>query len=377
MKILFVVATFNVGGAERHTLDLVHSLSQRHNSCVFASVKSRKEAALDLQSLDEGAIFSCEAKRFLDLQALRSLICEIEKYSPDVVVAVNQYALMYLHLAKTFSNSTFRIAVVFHSTKLVSQKDEFLHWFYQHLFKRSDLLVFVCDFQANYWKARGLSAMCVETVHNGVDTERFSPDTTNARQKVRSDFGIAQSDFVIGITAAFRPEKNHAFLLRALAQLRLSGIPAKLLLVGDGPLRTALEVEASSLGVYEDVAFAGVQSDVRPFIAAFDVFALVSFTEAFSLAALEAMAMGIPAVLSDVGGAREMVVDGETGFVFQTDDVEQFIAAMNALRENDTAKVMGMAAHRFVNAHFTHKSMVDRYEQLFGALVPQGMRDRR
>jgi glycosyltransferase involved in cell wall biosynthesis len=136
-------------------------------------------------------------------------------------------------------------------------------------------------------------------------------------------------------------------------------------------------VEASSLGVYEDVAFAGVQSDVRPFIAAFDVFALVSFTEAFSLAALEAMAMGIPAVLSDVGGAREMVVDGETGFVFQTDDVEQFIAAMNALRENDTAKVMGMAAHRFVNAHFTHKSMVDRYEQLFGALVPQGMRDRR
>lgn len=372
MRVFFVVASFNVGGAEKHTLDLVSSFSQRGHACTFASVKSCSNTTLTIPKSRQFSVFSCEAKRFLDLRALRTLVSQIEGQSPDVVVAVNQYGLMYAHLARLLCKSSYRIAAAFHSTKLITKKDEFLHWFYQRWFKRSDLLVFVCEFQARYWKERRLSARRVEVVHNGVDTERFSPDTSAARAKIRLAHGIAESDFVIGITAAFRPEKNHSFLLRALQQLRAAGVAAKLLLVGDGPLRGVLEAEAASLGVRDHVVFAGAQADVRPYISAFDVFALVSFTEAFSLAALEAMAMGIPAVLSDVGGAREMVVDGETGFIFQTNDMKQFIAAMNVLRERDAARAMGMAAHRFVNTRFTHKAMVDRYEQLFGALVPQG-----
>lgn len=376
MNLLFVVASFNVGGAEKHALDLAHAFSERGHSCAFAAIKRRGDQTLAIKNGDQFAVFSCGATRFLDLGAFRNLILEIEERMPDVVVAVNQYALMYVHLVRLFCKLSFRIAVAFHSTKLITKKDRVLHSFYQHLFNYSDLLVFVCEFQARYWKERRLSARRVEIVHNGVDTERFAPDTSAARQQVRQEYGIAESDFVIGITAAFRPEKNHSFLLRALQQLRAAGVAAKLLLVGDGPLRGLIEAEADSLGVREHVVFAGAQADVRPFIAAFDVFALVSFTEAFSLAALEAMAMGIPAVLSDVGGAREMVVDGETGFVFQTNDMKQFIAAVNTLREKETARAMGTAAHRFVNARFTHKAMVDRYEQLFGELVPKGTRGR-
>lgn len=371
MKLLFVVSSFGVGGAEKHTFDLAEKLASRGHSCKIVSLRSATFSALDEGAIPNVPLGYCNAKRFLDFGAVTSLANHISENTPDVVVCVNQHAVMYAHLA-SLREMVSRVATIFHTTKLLTKKDYFLNRLFKFFFSRSDLLVFVCDFQARYWKERRLSARRVEVVHNGVDTERFSPDTSAARAKIRLAHGIAESDFVIGITAAFRPEKNHSFLLRALQQLRAAGVAAKLLLVGDGPLRGVLEAEAGSLGVRDHVVFAGAQADVRPYIAAFDVFALVSFTEAFSLAALEAMAMGIPAVLSDVGGAREMVVDGETGFVFQTNDMNQFITAMNTLQAHDTARVMGMAAHRFVKARFTHKAMVDRYEQLFGALVPQG-----
>lgn len=375
MKLLFVVSSFGVGGAEKHTFDLAEKLSSRGHSCKVVSLRSPVFAALDEGAIPNVSLGYCNAKRFLDFGAVSTLANHIAANAPDVVVCVNQHAVMYAHLA-ALRGIECRVAAIFHTTKLLTKKDYFLNRLFRFFFSRSNLLVFVCEFQARYWKERRLSARRVEIVHNGVDTERFAPDTSAARQQVRQEYGIAESDFVIGITAAFRPEKNHSFLLRALQQLRAAGVAAKLLLVGDGPLRGVIEAEADSLGVREHVVFAGAQADVRPFIAAFDVFALVSFTEAFSLAALEAMAMGIPAVLSDVGGAREMVVDGETGFVFQTNDMKQFIAAMNTLREKDTARAMGAAAHRFVNARFTHKAMVDRYEQLFGELVPKGTRGR-
>lgn len=289
------------------------------------------------------------------------------------MIGVNQYALMYSHIAKVIAQRSFRIATVFHTTKLRRIREHVLLVLYKFLVRHTNLLVFVSELQAQFWSDRGLKSKRDAVINNGINVEQFSPVTIENREASRSRYGIAPSDFLIGITAAFRPEKNHIFLLRALHEMRSNFIPAKLIFVGDGPLKESLMQEAAALGVSDYVVFAGAQNDVKPLVAAFDVFALVSTgIETFSLAALEAMAMGIPAVLSDVGGAREMVVDGETGFVFQTNDMNQFMAAMNTLRAPDTARVMGMAAHRFVNAHFTHKAMVDRYEQLFGALVPQG-----
>jgi glycosyltransferase involved in cell wall biosynthesis len=118
---------------------------------------------------------------------------------------------------------------------------------------------------------------------------------------MRRVLGLADGDYVVGMCAVFRPEKNHLQLVEAVAKLRARGIPARALLIGDGPMRPAIESRARDLGVAADVVIAGFHQDVRPLLAASDVVALPSTSvETFSLAALEAMALARPVVLSDI-----------------------------------------------------------------------------
>src|SRR4029077_13405288 len=113
-------------------------------------------------------------------------------------------------------------------------------------------------------------------------------------------------DYVIGICAALRPEKNHVQLVDAVAALRARGIPARALVIGDGPMRPAIEARARAAGVADEVRITGFQQDVRPYLAACDTAVLCSTTiETFSLAALEAMALGRPGAHSDLRGRRE------------------------------------------------------------------------
>jgi glycosyltransferase involved in cell wall biosynthesis len=158
-------------------------------------------------------------------------------------------------------------------------------------------------------------------IYNGVDMGEFSEKPLHGeREASRSVLGFADSDFVIGVTAALRPEKNHAQLVDAVAKLRERNIAARALLIGDGEMRGQIESRARLLGVPDYVTITGFQSDVRPFVLACDTTVLCSVTEALSLAAIEAMALGRPVVHSNVGGAPEMIIPGWNGFLFPVND---------------------------------------------------------
>ena len=121
---------------------------------------------------------------------------------------------------------------------------------------------------------------------------------------------------VIGTVAALREEKNISRLMHAFAML-----PAgRLVIVGDGPQRPALEALAASLGVAERVCFAGHHLDTAAFYAQFDIFALSSDTEQMPLSVIEAMASGLPVVSTDVGDVRLMVASENIPFVTGLDD---------------------------------------------------------
>src|SRR5262249_17844361 len=153
----------------------------------------------------------------------------------------------------------------------------------------SDCLVFVSERQKNYWLRRGMLGRRNVAIHNGVDLERFncSWDAVE-RAEVRARLGFTGTDYVIGIAALLRPEKTPLELLDAVARLHALGVRAKALLIGDGEMRSAIEARAERLKIAGDVVVTGVQKDVRPYVRACDVMLLCSFTEAFSLAAVEA-----------------------------------------------------------------------------------------
>jgi glycosyltransferase involved in cell wall biosynthesis len=133
-------------------------------------------------------------------------------------------------------------------------------------------------------------------------------------------------------------------------------------MIGDGELRETVESHARRLGVEQQIRITGFRSDVRPEISACDVVVLCSTTEALSLAALEAMAMGCPVVHSDVGGASEIIVPGSNGFLFPAGDLAAFTQQLALLADRRFARHLGRNARRIAEERFSERAMVDRYE---------------
>ena len=123
-----------------------------------------------------------------------------------------------------------------------------------------------------------------------------------------------------------------------------------------------------ALGVAADVAITGLKDDVRPYLEACDVLALCSVTEAFSLAAIEAMALRKPVVHSDVGGAAEMILPGKNGFLFPVGDTRALVQCLARLADPGACRLMGDRARGVVEVFFSEKAMVDKYERLLGEL---------
>jgi glycosyltransferase involved in cell wall biosynthesis len=202
----------------------------------------------------------------------------------------------------------------------------------------------------------------VHVIYNGIDTDRFAPqDATETRRSL----GIEADAPVVGILAALRPEKNHELFL-AGAQRILAQLPAaQFIVVGDGPKRAKLEALASQLGIAPTVHFLGTRSDVPAVLAACDVVGLTSHNEAAPVSILEALSVGCPVVAADVGSVRETVLDGETGRVFPTGDVDAYVAATRALlNEPATRCRMGAAGRRLVIGRWSLDAMVRGYEDL-------------
>jgi len=361
MRAVFITASLGFGGAERHSITLTNRLAERGHECHAVYVKDDPG---QLERLRGAASVRClQARRYLDLSAVSALARLFEQVRPTVVVAANPYSMMYAFLAMRRSGVRAPLAVTFHSTLVLDAKEWLQMLYYRPLFWAADCLVFVCDAQSRYWLPRKVAARSNLVIHNGVDPEYWTPVGDEVTQRMRALLGYAGGDYVIGICAALRPEKNHVQLVDALAALRSRGIPARALVIGDGPMRQAIEARARAAGVAEEVRITGFQQDVRPYLAACDTAVLCSTTiETFSLAALEAMALARPVVHSDVGGAAEMVFDGENGFLFPAGDTPALVRRLAELAEPARRGRMGAAAREIVATRFSERAMVERYE---------------
>jgi glycosyltransferase involved in cell wall biosynthesis len=164
-----------------------------------------------------------------------------------------------------------------------------------------------------------------------------------------------------------RPEKQQSDLLEAASRLIAEGQDIVVMIVGGGPQLQNLRTTAVRLGIADRVVFRGELADVRPALAAFDVFALTSVAvETFSNAALEAMAAGLPVVISEIGGAAEMIRPAVDGFLYPAGDTAVLADILSTLAADKTQRDrLGAEAVRRVALAFSFEAMIDRYEELF------------
>ncbi len=172
----------------------------------------------------------------------------------------------------------------------------------------------------------------VRCIRNGVDLTRVKATSSGAC--LRKQLGISSSEFVIGSVGRLTPVKGFDYLIRAVSKNRRSQ-ERKLIIVGDGPLRSALEELAREVGVAGSVLFLGARNDVYDLMATFDVLALPSLHEGVPMVLLEAMAMTVPIIASRVGGIPEIFDDGQGALLVQARDVDVLADAIETMANDE------------------------------------------
>ncbi len=206
----------------------------------------------------------------------------------------------------------------------------------------------------------------IHVIPNFVDTERFRPmDKSHFKRAL-----CPNGEKVMIHVSNFRPVKRAPEVVDVFHRLRSEGMPLKLLLVGDGPDRIIAEQKARQYGIYEDVRFLGKQDYVEEILAIADVFMIPSGSETFGLAALEAMACGVPVVASNIGGLPELVLDGEVGYLCELGDIDAFADRARAiLTDDDLHARMATAARKRAVEVFEVNKIVPQYEAYYERIL--------
>ena len=231
----------------------------------------------------------------------------------------------------------------------------------QYSIERSDVVTAVSRYLADYTVNEMGAAQTVHVVPNMVDHTRFKP---RALPELRLRYAHPDERLIVHVSN-FRPVKRVEDVIQIFARLS-KGVGARLLMIGDGPERPEAVALAAELGLGGRVSFLGSFPRIEDLLGVSDLFLLPSSQESFGLAALEAMASGVPVVASRVGGVPEVVIDGETGVLCELGDVEGMAeAAVRLLTDPALYKRFAEAARRRAVETFSETQVTPRYEKVY------------
>lgn len=354
LRIVHAVSSLNGGGMEHFVLRLAEA-QRRHGH--DASILALRGGPLEELARQRGLPLTVLGGPKLPRVA-RGVAAMVSR-RPDVIHAHNPTSLHYATLGKLLTRA--RLVFTDHAqTRGIIRVPSSFEW------RQTDAVVGCSQDTADKSGAVGVAAN-ISAIHNGIDITNGS---RRSREEVRAELGYR--DELLGIMpAAFHRVKGHDVLLKALGRLKERGVAVTVLVVGDGDERDAIHALAKELGLGDDRArFLGFRKDVPDLLMAADFFVLPSRMEGLPLAVLEAMARGLPVVVTPVGGVPEVVGNEQHGFLVPVDDHEALADAMEKLaRDPALGRRLGEAGHERVRDDFSFERMTRKYERLYFSLV--------
>ncbi len=368
MKLMHIAGGGDRGGAKTHILNLCRHLS-RDTDLTLISMRSG-EFPDDAQAL--GIKTKTFFSRFVPGDYIR-LLKEVRRQKPDIVHCHGAKANVAGVLIKLFCRST--IVTTVHSDYRLDYMQSFLKRntigrMNSAALRYFDYYVTVSDNFAKMLTGRGFSPTKIMTIYNGLDFNAPSPKGDRAEYLSRAGLKYEEGDVILGILARLDPVKDIATLLRAfaLAQRRVPNI--KLIIGGEGDDMSMLKALAKELGIEKSVGFLGWITDVPAFFSCCDIDVLCSISESFPYSILEGVREGCAVITSDVGGMRDLIQNGENGYIFAPKDVDAFAEYIVDLAKNP-AKRADFAAKLFETASskYSLESMSSTQTAIYSRLL--------
>ena len=390
LRIAQIVTRMDVGGVPDHVMTLARELSQRHDMTVVAGEFNPGHAA-ELASLGVERIELPLARLpdpLKDLRAMRALRALLKDKRFDVAhTHMSKAALLGVLAARTLVRRPLLVNTAHNLGSLAlshrAARSVFRVYDRVLLGRATDAVIVVSDRIRAQVLALGLVRPDrVTAIPNGIALHRFEVPAARAAA-VRSAFDIGAKEVLVVCVARLVWFKGLDTLIDAFALLPAelpaelpADLPAmRLLIVGAGPLHGDLADRAAALGQGGRITFAGERGDVPDILAAADVFVLSSVSEGMPISIIEAMASGLPTVATDVGGVRELVADGETGFVVPARDAAAFAVPLEQLcRDPALRRTLGQAARQRAQAQFGGAAMAARTEEVYARALARAQK---
>jgi glycosyltransferase involved in cell wall biosynthesis len=355
IRVLEVIPTLKRAGAENVVAALAGRLDRGQFELGVVSLYDRFAEGLEL----DVPVWYLGKRRGLDVRMVPRLAAVMREFRPEVV-HTHSYVLRYTLPAGWMTGPRAMVHTVHNMAE--READRLGRAIQGWAFRRGVMAVAIGAEVARSFRAV-YGREPARTISNGVDTAAFY--RPEARAAWRGAEGFGADEVLIASVGRFEPQKNPLALIEAFARVPVG----RLVMAGEGSLVEAARLKARKLGVEGRVRFLGVRTDVAEMLSACDIFALASDWEGSPLAAMEAMAAGLPAVATAVGGVPELVEDGVTGILAPRGDLQALGNALEALAGNQRLRrEMGDAA-RERSKRFEVSAMVEAYAALFQEMV--------
>jgi glycosyltransferase involved in cell wall biosynthesis len=316
--------------------------------------------------------YEIEERAKFDPRVLKALREVVLKHDINLIHSHDYKSDLFAYMLRVWLARR-RLALVStaHAWVMLGLKGELYRRLDLSLIRRFDHLIAVSHATKREMVEAGIPADLVSVIHNGIDTDAWSPKRVSGT--LRQELGLAQAVPIIGYVGRIMPEKDLETWLRAAALVTQRMPQARFVLVGEGKNDGTLgdlKRLANELGIASRTYFVGYRSDLIPVYGAFDLFLLTSRREGLPNSILEAMALGVPVVTTDVAGTKELVVDGETGYVLPQADARGIAHALIGLTENtDVRTRMSHAGRARIEREFSFFNRLRRIETLYEALL--------
>ena len=375
--VLQLIDSFNQGGSERQALQLTRLLHDSGRYHVHLACLSPAGSLRDtIQDLDLGEIPSFTLTSFYDRNAvkqLRRFVRWLKSARIDILHTHDFYTNVFGMSGGALARLPVRVASMRETAGMRSMAQSHVQKF---LYSLSHHIVANSNAVREKLIADGTSAEKVTVVYNGLDLRRLETKLSRSESLAKLGLPADEPRRFISIVANMRHEvKDYPMFLRAARQVKEVVSDAAFLLAGEGELSDSLRALAQELGIQDSTILLGRCENVAELLSVSEVCVLSSKAEGFSNSILEYMAAARPVVVTDVGGAREVVIEGETGHLVPSgDDAAMAARLIGLMREPEKARAMGAAGRRVVEEKFSCKAQLTQTEELYDGLLAKAQR---